>query len=84
MVIPRDCPGDASPFQERLLGGILASVPHHETDCRESVRDDRALRWSDNVVSPPNDENCRACDEYTEAEKVSGPEANVSFHVGRS
>lgn len=62
------------------LGGIQVAVNNHDPQGPEGVRDDRTLRRTNNVELPSHDKDNDTDNEHAQAEEISRPEADISFH----
>ena len=66
------------------LGGIHVAVLHHHPDGTESIRDDGALGWANDVELAAENDHQGTDHEHTETEKIGWPEVDVQLHVGSS
>lgn len=66
----------------RRLCAVHVACLDHLAHSTESVGDDGALRWADDVNLATKDEDEGTDEEDAQAEQVSGPEVDVALHVG--
>lgn len=82
VVIPKSGGRLAETSLVRRLWAIHVAGLDHLTNDTESVGDDRALRWADDVDLAAEDQDERTDEEDAQTQQVGGPEVGVALHVG--
>ena len=84
VVVPVEQLGLAHAGLVRGLSSVHLPVLDHQPDNAEGIGDDGSLRRSNNVDLATEDEDEQSDEEDAETEQVSGPEVDVTLHVGGS
>lgn len=84
VVVPVEQFGLAHAGLVRGLSSVHLPVLDHQPDNAEGIGDDGSLRRSNNVDLATEDEDEQSDEEDAETEQVSGPEVDVTLHVGGS